>query len=826
MKRLHLICNAHIDPAWQWEWEEGAAETLSTFRIAADFCEEYDRFVFCHNEAILYQWIEEYDPPLFAHITALVRAGKWHIMGGWHLQPDCNMPSGESFVRQALTGRRYFQEKFGVVPRVAVNLDPFGHSRGLVQILKKSGYDGYLFMRPGEKDLKLPADEFRWVGYDGSEVTGIRICGGYNSPKGGAAAKIRSYIDLCGEDDFFLCLWGIGNHGGGPSKRDLDDIDALTAEMAEKGVELVQSTPEAYLDELSERRILPAFAGSLNSWAPGCYTSQVRIKQKMRAAENAYQMTETMCTQAAENADFAYPKEDLAAALYDILTIQFHDTLPGSSIQPVEEMSLRMLDHALEILSRLRARAFFALASGQEKAPNDQIPIFVYNPYPYPLNGDFICEFMLWDQVWDKCYLKPTVISCDSGRPLPTQCEKEASNIPIEWRKRVAFNATLAPMCMNRFHCSFERLEAKEATTSLCDETHIRFLRPEFAVEINRTTGLVDRLSDGAAEYVRAGAFALEVFADCEDPWLQNASSFTEKIGSFRLLTSEEAADFCCVKAPIEPVRVIESGEVRTVVEALFGYENSRAALRYILSERGGLTLEIRICWAEKQKMIKLNLPAAFSTTACIGEHPYGRERLFEGQKENVSGRYILLCGEKQAVMAANSGTYGSSYDEEKGELKLTLLRSAAYCAHPIDNRDILPQDRLMPYMEQGERDFRFRFEIGAPEALSARAPRIAQHFNMEPMALSFYPTGVGSLPVPLIRLHESDSIQITAVKQAEEGCDVIVRLFNPTDRETSARIEMRGMEKRLCFGAFEIKTLRCREREIIEESLMEGLLG
>ena len=163
-KRLHLVCNAHLDPVWQWEWEEGAAEALSTFRIAADFCDEYDNFVFCHNEAILYRWIEEYDPALFERIKSLVSKGKWHIMGGWQLQPDCNMPSGEFFVRQILSGRKYFEEKFNKRPSVAVNVDPFGHSRGLVQILKKSGYEGYLFMRPDSGFIDLPADDFKWKG--------------------------------------------------------------------------------------------------------------------------------------------------------------------------------------------------------------------------------------------------------------------------------------------------------------------------------------------------------------------------------------------------------------------------------------------------------------------------------------------------------------------------------------------------------------------------------------------------------------------------------------------------------------------------------------
>jgi len=98
MKEVHLICNAHLDPIWQWEWEEGAAAALSTFRSAADLAEEFD-YIFCHNEVTLYKYIEEYAPELFARIKELIRVGKWHIMGGWYLQPDCNMPQGESFVR-------------------------------------------------------------------------------------------------------------------------------------------------------------------------------------------------------------------------------------------------------------------------------------------------------------------------------------------------------------------------------------------------------------------------------------------------------------------------------------------------------------------------------------------------------------------------------------------------------------------------------------------------------------------------------------------------------------------------------------------------------
>ena len=180
-KTLYLICNAHLDPVWLWNMEEGISAALSTFHTAADFCENYDGFVFNHNEALLYQWIEEYDLPLFERIQKLVKAGKWHIMGGWYLQPDCNMPSGESFVRQIRSGQEYFREKFGVTPKTAINFDPFGHSRGLVQILKKAGYHSYLFGRPSEGDCPLGGDDIIWEGFDGSQILGHRTREGYNS---------------------------------------------------------------------------------------------------------------------------------------------------------------------------------------------------------------------------------------------------------------------------------------------------------------------------------------------------------------------------------------------------------------------------------------------------------------------------------------------------------------------------------------------------------------------------------------------------------------------------------------------------------------------
>ncbi len=821
-KKIHLVCNAHLDPVWQWEWEEGAAETLSTFRIAADFCDEYDNFVFCHNEALLYMWIEDYDPQLFSRIQRLVKEGKWNIMGGWHLQPDCNMPSGEAFVRNILSGRKYFKEKFGIVPNVAINVDPFGHSRGLVQIMKKSGYDGYIVMRPSSNDLELPSNEFEWVGYDGSTVVCKRLDGGYNSAKGKATVKILDYINKCKEDDFFLCFWGIGNHGGGPSKKDLDDIKSLREKVQKDGVELIHSTPEKYIKEVKDNYDLPKFDKSLNSWAVGCYTSQVRIKQKYRLAENEYFLTEIMCTHASQENLFEYPEKQLYEALYDIMTVQFHDMLPGSSIQAAEEMSLRMLDHALEILSRLKAKAFFALSAGQKKADSDKIPVFVYNPYPYEIKGDFACEFMLWDQVRDFVFMKPVLYN-ENNEIIPSQCERERSMLPFEWRKRVVFNTTLKPMSLNRFDCAFEVLP--ERPPYYCDgnDTHYIYRKNGLKVKINKCTGLLDGFSKDGVNYLNNDSMTLEVWKDNFDPWYMSDDGWYEKIGEFKLLNKEETKEYCCLDDYIEPVHVIESGDVRTVIEAVFGYNTSRAVVKYIISHNGDFDIQIRINWNEKQKLVKLNIPASFDVDDCIGEHAYGRESLFNNLKENVSQKYICLTGDNMAVGVINDGVYGSSY--EGNNLKITLLRSPSYCAHPIDDRKVMPQDRYMPYIEQGERDYAFKFVFGDKKDVMNRVSRDAQHFNMKPMSLSFYPTGVGDKVDSPFKLENNDIINFVTVKKADSGEGFIVRLFNPTDKEQTADFIYYNNKMTVNFSKFEVKTLRVLNGNVTEDELCEGLL-
>lgn len=820
-KKIHLICGSHIDPIWLWNLEDGAAEALSTFRIAAEFCEKNDDFIFCHNEALLYQWVEEYDPKLFERIRKLVLMGRWHIMGGWYLQPDCNLLSGESFVRQILKGKRYFLEKFGITPDIALNFDSFGHTRGLVQILKKSGYRGYLFSRPFAGQLDLPSEVFEWCGYDGGRIVAARLPGnGYATLKGMACDKIRKVIDAVPDGGVSFVVWGIGNHGGALSADDLEKISDLKRQE-EKNCEIVHSTPEKLFDEITGVSH-DIWAESLNPCMVGCYTTMSRIKQKYRKCENMLLSTEKMCTHAADAAGIRYPMEKLHNAEKELLTVQFHDAIAGTSVKDAENALMDMLGKAERLLTQARFGAFVALCSGQKKAYPDAIPIMAYNPFPYEIEEDFSCDLVLWEQDRTGDFLYPEVYD-ENGIMVPTQPEKENSTIAIEWAKKVVFHTRLKPMSINRFDCRFRRMEKKPLPDVLTNGNAFILDNAGEHVEIDCKTGCIRLYRKGNIDVLK-NACMLEVYRDNYDPWGMRQSQWDEKIGEFRLLSPEGVRDFAALENATDPVHIIEDGAVRTTVEAIFGYKTSRAVIQYIIPKTGGVELKIRVIWNEPEKMLRLRLPVAFKVNGTFGEQAYGREKLREDMSENCSQRYILQYGDAVGLIVYNNGTYGSAVDEKGKALLITLLRSPIYSAHPIKATGNIPQNRYCPFIDLGEHEFNFRFASGDPVSLCESAARKAAVMNDPPMILSLYPNGGGNLPVPGVQLKHDDAIELVAWKPAEDGRGRIIRLFNPTDIRREVELIF-GRSWNVSFEPFEIKTLRLFEDKISETDLCETII-
>ena len=812
-KTIHLVCNAHLDPVWLWDWEEGAGEALSTFRTAVSLCEEFPGYVFNHNEAVLYRWVEEYDPALFQKIRRLVREKRWHILGGWFIQPDCNMPSGESFVRQILAGRKYFAEKFGVDVRTASNLDPFGHSRGLVQILAKSGYDSYIFCRPGRCDGRLPADEFVWVGFDGSEVMASLVSAHYNSPGGGARKKVLDWMAAHPDRESSLLLWGVGNHGGGAYRTDLEDLERLVGERPD--FEIRHSHPEAYFENLAKQKAsLPRHARDMNPWAVGCYTSMARVKQKHRLLENDLFLAEKMASAASYQGLIRYPQEELGEAQIDLAFSQFHDILPGSAIPQAEESSLRRMDHGVEILSRVKARAFFALAGSEPPPAEGEISLFAYNPHPFKVRGIVSFEFQPYETNVAGGYQFPQVYS--KGRPLPSQPEKEASNLNVEWRKKVVFAADLEPGRINRFICRPEKRMEKPAPQLREEGGKMSFRTEELEVLINTETGLVDRYRAGGRDFLAERSFMPLVIHDSADPWGMTVRRFREVAGRFDLASPEEGSRVSGITAGTAgSVRVVEDGTVRTVIESVLTYGRSVIFLRYMLPRRGTeIELEARVHWAEKDKMLKLSVPTLFPRARYIGQTAYGAADLPSDGDEAVAQKWVAAVSDKDeaTLTIVNDCIYGSDFSD--GEVRLSLLRSAAYSADPVPAGPMVAQDRYVPRIDQGERIFRFWINGGDRESRLTAVDREATAKNEKPFCLAFFPAGKGKKPKPFIRLSD-EAIEVAALKKAEKGENLIIRLFEPTGEKRTAVLSLPWAKarKKISLSGFEIRTLSFNPR-------------
>ena len=179
-KVIHIIGYSHIDAAWLWPWRDGSDTVLTTFRSALNRINETPGFCYSHSSSAHYRWVERTDPEMLSEIKQRIREGRWEVVGGWPVEPDCNIPATESFVRHALYGKAYCQSALGAEVKIGFNPDSFGHAAGLPTILKRAGYGYYVFMRPQEHEMDLPL-LFWWEGADGSRVLTLRIWHSYDA---------------------------------------------------------------------------------------------------------------------------------------------------------------------------------------------------------------------------------------------------------------------------------------------------------------------------------------------------------------------------------------------------------------------------------------------------------------------------------------------------------------------------------------------------------------------------------------------------------------------------------------------------------------------
>jgi len=359
------------------------------------------------------------------------------------------------------------------------------------------------------------------------------------------------------------------------------------------------------------------------------------------------------------------------------------------------------------------------------------------------------------------------------------------------------------------------------------------FATKDLEVVVNCETGLIDRYVVNDLNYLTGNACRALVMSDSENSWGNDRLEFGNSEGSFRLMTREEGSAFCSISDKlIDPVRIIEDGEVRTVVEALFKYGDSFICQRYKLPKQGTeIEVNVKAYWNEKMKMLKLSIPTALKNSKYIGQVAYGVEDLSGYNRELVAQKWTAAVSEFRdaAFTCINDCVYGSDFKD--GEMRISLVRSPGYSAGCSDfyirDLKIMPQDRFSSYVDQGERDFCFWLNGGNLRQRMDVVDREALVHNEKPFVLSFFPSGKGEEVKPLIILKDH-VIVMTAFKKCEKSNDYVIRLFEPTGiaRSATVNIPLFGISQQVEFSGFEIKTLKLdiKEKKLVETDLMEGI--
>lgn len=522
--------------------------------------------------------------------------------------------------------------------------------------------------------MYTPARESVWKGFNDSSIM-VHRSDSYNQLMGKVDEKIEAYLSRYQDSlNVGMVLWGVGNHGGGPSRIDLNKIEELRKKYPE--LNILHSTPEEYFAELAkEKDTLYVWDKDMNPTMPGCYTSQVHIKQTHRRLENELYLTEKMCAHAELTAGMTYPREQLEEAQSKLLFAEFHDILPGSSIQKVEEQGLEIMHHGLDILRTLKTQAFFTLCREQKKAAEGTYPVFVYNPHPFPVTDVFEAEFMLADQNYDTTQFDFTQVYCGQEK-VPSQCVKERSNVPIQWRKRVAFHAAIQPFSVTRFDVKVEKREFPVLPE--VNKEDICLSNAVMSIRINRETGLIDSYKVGGVEYAKQGFGFLEVFKDNEDSWGMADNIYSGRpLGSFALVKDAKRAALIAAASAdeMEPVRIIESGDVLVKVEAIFEYENSAAIVQYTVNKfDSAVKVDIRIINSLKNRIIKWMLPMGF---AAVSYFPDGKGKescpllTIDNPYVSISALKKAADGESYILRLFNGSEKSEAYQLKSQVLKL-----------------------------------------------------------------------------------------------------------------------------------------------------------
>ena len=808
---FYMIGHGHIDPVWLWPWSEGVSVVHSTFRSALERIKETPDVVFTSSSAQFYQWVADNDPKMLEEIIQRIKEGRWNVVGGWWVEPDVNIPSGEALVRQGLYGQRTLEKLLGLRAKVAFNADSFGHPGTLPQIFRLQGMENYVFMRPDLNEKTIPADLFWWEAPDGSRVLTYRIQESYNLDRT-ASRRFDTILKLAPSQPMtdFMAFFGIGDHGGGPTKEVIRSINEL---KAEKDAPIIRySTIDRYFNDVRAKNPnLPVVKDDLQHHAVGCYTADGEIKKNNRLSEAALVTAEKITAVGSVMWGANYPIEDFTKAWKQVLFLQFHDSLAGSSLAVHSQDAREGHNYALNIAHNAITMAVQKLEWSIASEDPDSEYLVVFNPHAWEVKTNV--EYDLNN--------KPNPqVTDDSGQILPSQIVQAQS---ITGRRRILFHTTLPAMGYRQIRVRRGEGAPEPKVSAADNRLENEFYRITFSPE--GAISIFDK--EAGRDVFKGGTTGCKgvIIDDPSDTWSHEVRDFTKNTsGSYKYTTQGEIGAFGQAK-----LKTLENGPLRAAIRVQSFYGDSDLTIDWMLTA-GVRNIEARVTlnWHEKLKMLKFSFPVDVESPKATYETPYGfivRQTIGE---EDPGQRWIDVTGQRNAdaygLTVFNDAKYG--YSIHDSDMRITVTRSAPYAHHGPGKLSVMDPDGKSLWQDQGIQKLRLLLTPHKGGWQDINAPRIAEEFIAPPVAIyqGIHP-GTMFKSATFLSV-DAPNVIVSAIKMAEESYDGIIRLVETFGKDTAftLRSPLAYFEWSGKIKAFEIKTLRlsAQTKTIREVNLLE----
>lgn len=804
--KIHLIGNAHLDPVFLWTLPDGLSEIKATFRSALDRIAQFGDFVFTSAAISYYAWVEENCPEMFSEIQSAVKSGHWNITGGMWVQPDCNMISAESFARHFLYSQKYVKERFGITVKTGYNVDSFGHTASLPKLLNEGGIENYVYMRPAEGDeKKYPFSDcvFNWKYKDGC-VTAFRIIDGYgeNIKDNEKLKKFDSLAENYNHD--IMMFYGVGNHGGGPTIRNINVIHEF---MNKSKHEFVFSCPDRFFDEIKKQNPdLNDYEGDLQNHASGCYSANSYVKSANRIAEDRLSESEKWLTMA----NVLLGRENKASmteeAWKGVLFNQFHDLLCGCSVKSSFEDARGDFEFAKSVSFKLKSRSLQAISWNIDtdkgvgalskdcdwlwEAEDLGTPVVIFNPLsfdvtvPVQIRKPRYCAGITYVENGEEIAVPFQEVRCDMTEH--------------DYKTAFMINAPVPAYGYRTFwvYAQNEHKFKKENLLNIGEN----FLENDLIrVEFDKETGCISSLTDkNGKNYVGEYASKPVLIDDSEnDTWAHEHYVFDKEIGEF------SSPEF----------EILEQGECAVTLRVKQKFGNNYIIQNYSLYPHDKTVhVGVRLFMYDELRILKLKFNPSFKiNTALYGCAGGAIEKQADGREQPMQ-RFIAVTNSDSGIAVCVNDKFSASADENC--IAFTAIRTCYYADH-MGERDgrMIPQDLGVNEFEYTISPFTgdIKETEKTSEILRAEFPLINETYHKGALKQS----------CSLIKTADENVI-VTLVKSAENSDGIIVRLRELSGRKTDTSLTFCGNEYIVSLNENDIATYRISDGKIKRTNFLE----